>query len=420
MCDILYIPSAFSQTGNVLFAKNSDREPDEAQAIELLPHNNTPPEKVNCTFISIPQPNTTVFSYIICRPFHMYGAEMGVNEHGVVIGNEAVFTRIKFKKSNSGLTGMDMLRLALEGSENARQALNLILQLLDQYGQDACGGYQNRNFYYDNSFLIADAHEAFVLETAGKHWAVEPVHQVRSLSNNLSIEQPFIHSLHAQSFAESKGWQQKDRPFNFSKAYSDWLYTWLGRGAKRAATFCNIITSFGRQTTPAHCMQALQKHNLPDKNFKPSQATTASICMHATGIFNPSETTGSMVAEIRINKPHTIWLTGTPHPCLSVFLPFFLPGKPFAFTPGHKPDGELWWTAQKVHQWIIKDYKKRRARIEPERQELQQKFLAEEKHLVNAQASEGQLQEFSEKCLKETKAAYSKWHKLMQTTTFKP
>ncbi|GIV36316.1 MAG: acyl-CoA--6-aminopenicillanic acid acyltransferase [Cyclobacteriaceae bacterium] len=409
MCDILYIPPAFSQSGNLLFAKNSDREPDEAQAIELLPRNEAPPENVNCTYISIPRPHTTTYACIICRPLHMFGAEMGINEHGVAIGNEAVFTRIKLKRDNSGLTGMDLIRLALESSQNASQALNLIVQLLEKHGQDACGGYRNRRFFYHNSFLIADAQEAFVLETAGKHWAVEPVTAVRSLSNCLSIKQPLRHSAHARSFAESKGWQPKDQPFNFSKAYSDWLYTRLGRGVKRAANSCNIITSFGQPVTPAHCMQVLQSHHVPEKTFTPSRATTASICMHATGIFNPSETTGSMVAEVRVNKAHTVWLTGTPHPCLSVFIPFFLPGKPFNLTPGCKPDDGLWWTAQRAHRRIMQDYQKRKARIEPERQELQNKFLSEEKYLIEQNAPASQLQEFSKKCVEKTKATYRKW-----------
>lgn len=77
----------------------------------------------------------------------MWGAEMGLNEFGLAIGNEAVFTRVKMKKINSGLPGMDLLSLALERSKNAREAIDAITGFLELYGQDPCGGYKNKSSY---------------------------------------------------------------------------------------------------------------------------------------------------------------------------------------------------------------------------------------------------------------------------------
>lgn len=165
MCDTFVATPSFTGTSSMIFGKNSDREPNEAQALLRVPARSKE-SKTFCTYIQVPGAKQTQ-EVILSKPFQMWGAEMGANESGVVIGNEAVFTKIPFEKKNQGLTGMDLLRLALERSKDAETARETILQFLEKFGQGACGGYTNPSFYYHNSFIIADFKSAFVLETAG-------------------------------------------------------------------------------------------------------------------------------------------------------------------------------------------------------------------------------------------------------------
>jgi dipeptidase len=99
----------------------------------------------------------------------MWGGEMGANEHGLVIGNEAVFTKLPVAKT--GLTGMDLLRLALERTKTAEEALELVVWMIAKHGQGGRCGYRQRNFRYHNAFVFADRESAWILETAGPYWA---------------------------------------------------------------------------------------------------------------------------------------------------------------------------------------------------------------------------------------------------------
>jgi dipeptidase len=417
MCDTFIALGNTTQDGSLLFSKNSDREPKEAQAIVHTPHAHHQKKKLNCTYIEIPQVEET-YECILSKPFQMWGAEMGANVHGVVIGNEAVFTKVKFEKHNNGLTGMDMLRLALERSTNADEALQCITNLLETYGQNACGGYKNKTFYYHNSFIIADTEKAWVLETAGKEWAAEKVKDIRSISNALSIgEEPDRLSANAKSYAASKGWWKENKPFHFQQVYTDWLYTKLGRAKVRSACTMNLAKLKIGSLDVTNCMEILQTHNLEDPTFKPSKANTASICMHATSIINPSESTGSMVAQIRKGKSHSIWLSGTAHPCLSVYLPYYFGTHTLdkIIVPSDKPDQSLWWKAEKLHRWILKDYQKRKALIQNERNDLQTKIIKEESILFQQDVDISTLGNFSNQCLTTYQELLNKWTRLITT-----
>ena len=56
MCDTVVATGSVTADGAVLFAKNSDREPDEPQALEVHPAaQHVAGSRLRCTYVEIPQ-----------------------------------------------------------------------------------------------------------------------------------------------------------------------------------------------------------------------------------------------------------------------------------------------------------------------------------------------------------------------------
>ena len=81
MCDTLCL-----RTGaGMVFAKNSDRPPGEAQV--LLAHvARRAGAALDTQYLRIPDPGA--HALVASHPTWLWGAEHGLNEHGVAIGNE--------------------------------------------------------------------------------------------------------------------------------------------------------------------------------------------------------------------------------------------------------------------------------------------------------------------------------------------
>lgn len=185
MCDTFVAMPDVTLKQEVIFGKNSDRPSDEHQDVVAYAARDYPEgTSLQCTYITIPQAAHTL-EVILSRPRWMWGAEMGANSHGVVIGNEAVWTNRPC--GPTGLLGMDLVRLGLERGTDAAGALEVMVTLLETHGQGGnCA--EHFPFTYHNSFLIADRQEGWVLETAAELWVAEKITcGTRSISNNLSI-----------------------------------------------------------------------------------------------------------------------------------------------------------------------------------------------------------------------------------------
>lgn len=398
MCDSLVILPHCNAEKSTILAKNSDREPDEAQEVVHYKASNQKEGKLKCTYIEIPQASKT-HEVFLSKPFQMWGAEMGVNEHGVAIANEAVFTKLKKQKTNTGLTGMDLLRLGLERATTAKNALEIIINLVEKHGQDACGGYRNKDFYYHNSFLIADTKSAYLLETAARSWAWKKIENFETISNQLNITD----DCNEIKINDKLPWFnlfKKEKPLNFKSYYSDFFYTTLSRAKKRKVCSFSLVKKAGENISVENCFEILKTHHLPNNKFSPKKANTGDLCMHATNIINRSNTNGSMVSVIRKSGNHTVWFTATPHPCLAVYMPFYFGENMIdKINPSIENKEEaLWWLAKKVQNWICKDYQKRKVLIVKDLESLQANFIETENKLFANNASRKEYYEFSEAC----------------------
>uniref|UniRef100_A0A8D1XIP4 Secernin 1 n=2 Tax=Sus scrofa TaxID=9823 RepID=A0A8D1XIP4_PIG len=184
-CFVAFPPRA--KDGLVVFGKNSARPRDEVQEVVYFSATDHEPEsKVECTYISVDQVPRT-HAIMISRPAWLWGAEMGANEHGVCIANEAINAREPAAETEA-LLGMDLVRLGLERSATAKEALDVIVALLEEHGQ---GG----NYYEDagschsfqSAYLIVDCEEAWVLETVGKYWAAEKITESITVQTMIDI-----------------------------------------------------------------------------------------------------------------------------------------------------------------------------------------------------------------------------------------
>jgi dipeptidase len=361
MCDTIVALGNSTTDGNVLFAKNSDREPNEAHEVVIIPAaNHAAGETVKCTYVEIPQVEHT-YRVLLAKPFWIWGAEMGSNEFGVTIGNEAVFTRTAYGKE-PGLIGMDFLRLALERARSAEQAMKVIIDLLESYGQGGNCGFVHK-LYYHNSFLICDTEEAWVLETSGSEWAAEQVTDVRSISNAITIGKHWdLASENLVKNAVDKGWCKREADFDFAACYSEPIYTRFSDARRRqVCTTAALVKRKGR-LTPLDMMSTLRTHQgdgIP--GWSPGRGITgADVCMHAGwGPVRGSQTAGSMVSVLSKYAAPVHWVTGTAAPCTSLFKPVWLDaGMPdTGMSPkGEYDDAALYWRHEALHRAILRDY----------------------------------------------------------------
>jgi len=324
-CDMVVALGRAAVDGQTLFGQNSGRPIGEKQVLcRTSGREFAPGEKIRTQYLEVLQPRKTV-AVLATRPDGWWGYCNGVNEHGVVMGCATLQNKISC--SEPGLTGGDLVRLALERCHSARHGVDLLGELIERHGQSC----QTGSCYPaggDNGFLVADGAEAFAVETAGHHWVYQ---EVRAVSNVCLIHQDWDRiSPGLASFAIAQGWWPRDgRKLDFAATCSDFAVG-QASGLRRWGRSTLLLEQQNGHIDAPFLRRVLSDH-YEGTHFEVDPNTPCAgpvpLCQHGNGP-RIAWTGFSTVVQIGAKsfRLPIVWYAFGP-PCVNVYFPLFLEGE---------------------------------------------------------------------------------------------
>ena len=319
-CDMVVALPRATADGTALFGHNSNRPAGEAQAlVRTAARSHAPGEKLRTPARELPQARQT-FAVLANRPAGLWGYRHGVNEHGVCAGVTPIRTRLA--EPSPGLSGTDLVRLALERAASARQAVDVLTDLITRHGQGStgeAGRHHDEDGAADSAFLVADGQEAYALEATGRHWVLQVIGSVRAASDVCHLRQDWDRiSRGLADLAIQRGWW----PENGSKL--DFAGALGLEGGDNAAS----LRRWGRAT-----LLLEQQSGQIDAGFlrrllsdHPEAASRPEITLCRHGADGPA-TAASLLVQLgpSAQAVPTAWCAFGP-PCASVYFPLYLEG----------------------------------------------------------------------------------------------
>jgi len=437
-CDTFAVQARHSTLGGTLFAKNSDRPAGECQPLRYV-DGRRGGGKLTLAYLELDDAAQTI-PHLGSSPYWCWGHELGLNAHGVAIGNEAIFTRdlaenaqrhLAGEHIEPGILGMELLRLGLERGGSAHAAVEIMTALVEQYGQWGCGtrADDRATAAYDNSYLIADASEVWVLETTGRRWAVKRVDEPTwSLSNEPTLRRDWTGcSADLAETAASKGWWPDGQRLDFAAAVTDPnvpLQVSHIRLQRSRTLLSQYVAQGGVGFEQARTVLSDHYEDtfLQGPKFNPARPDFLTLCMHeSTSGFTWGNTAASTIMALPAEGRPVMWWAPTT-PCTSIYIPF-------AVQAGQPPDGvsragqargtgpnpelaerdryaadSYWWRFQRLLETVNgdslgQDYRERQPLVRSVLDALQGDFVTEADALLRLDASGQQWVELTDSCV---------------------
>ncbi|WP_201567665.1 C69 family dipeptidase [Psychrobacter sp. JCM 18900] len=433
MCFSVIAGRNTTTTGCVIMGVNNDW-PGSPGQVHHKPHKSYGSEDTFLTVkgIEIPQlPETFAYTYTVCDyetgTRHLSWAD-GMNENQVAVGMTGVYNFHNNQQDTDILEADDLSILILERGKTARQSIEMIGELIDQYGYTVSSIEGGSGAV---TIAVADPNEGFFLEVVpGGLWVARKVNndEVECRPNCFGTQEidfldddTFMYSSHLRSYALASDLYHEGDTFNFSKIF--------GQGPIVSEAFGGTDKDVNRLRR-YNCVHRLceLKHNPSLYIYKGKPSKKISILnmmdilrdtfegteydlskyqeagmarnplwMEVSHSIGQSGTVFSMVFEFKGNKRFSeademqegcMWIAPAASK-LSCFVPFYIVTSdiPHPYQIANTGDYDLdsaWWAFQEVGQLCYRNYDAIANKlVKPEFSKLQQTFFSEQLALNN-------------------------------------
>lgn len=341
-----------TRDGSTIIAKNRDLSEYEVQWLYHSPRK-THPETVllKLQYIEIPQINLT-WGWVGSKSYtKKWGVGMGINEWGVVVGDNDAPTREPLEGDN-GLHDNDICRLILERSRTAYEGMRLTGELIEKYGHS----------YIGQIYCIADPNEIWIVECAGHHWAAVKLSDgIAIRANQYQITNEWeAGSVDLVEYAIDMDWCNSRADFNFAECYSKLGYPYKS-SQTRLDRVEDLLKDENGDITKEDMMKILSDHYEGTNMYKGAHDNS----MYRT-ICN-IRTVSSMVAQLQPSTPsekQVMWFCMM-SPCISLYTPVFsnVSRIPDPYVTGSGPEtlsgfdpNSAWWVFKRLQLKTDENY----------------------------------------------------------------
>ncbi len=222
-CYTVLVGKKASADGSVMVAHNED---DYGNIIvnvrKIAPKNYGPVVKVNLGNGAVYETDGRTNGFLWIEATTQEFADSFINEYGVLITSDSCPSRETNEDITDGGISYMLRRLVAEKARSAREAVELIGQLVEKYGYRSSG----------RTYSVADKNEAWMVAVIrGRHWLARrvPDDEVAVIPNyytigeiNLEDTDNFRGSRDIIEYARKNGWydENRDGPFIFKKIFN--------------------------------------------------------------------------------------------------------------------------------------------------------------------------------------------------------
>jgi len=282
---------------------------------------------------------------------------VGMNEAGLTMSCNWMYSKDEVLEEK-GVRRYAIRQLILERCSSASEAVTMIGNLIDTYGQADWGGL---------TYVLADKNEGWIVETTTHCWVAKKLkdYEIIAIANRYTIEEDFdLSSKNLIQYATDKKWYDPaDGNFNFKNVYGDQEYMNEKYDKDREERVYQLLNEKKGNIRPVDLMTVLRdRYNNTDEYTSPTTFEPDRLTCRERDAKRPICTNlcqSSFVAHLRQNLPveygSVFWYTMAT-PAYGPYFPIYPFGseidKPFSLDNPDETESSAWWTYRHLQQII--------------------------------------------------------------------